>query len=85
VGEIERGRTSPTVNTYARLATVLGIEPGAALTQSYRRPRTQTTVPVWAAVRPTLDLLKKPEIRWPMRRVRPILYSKSPIFRPASW
>lgn len=41
--------------------------------------------PTTQAIRPTSVLLKEPKIRSPMCRVGPILYSKSPILRPASW
>jgi DNA-binding XRE family transcriptional regulator len=37
VSKIERGRKSPTIDTYARLAGVLGLEPSALLPKATRR------------------------------------------------
>jgi DNA-binding XRE family transcriptional regulator len=39
VSKIERGRKSPTIDTYARLATALGIEPAWPPTEIPRRPQ----------------------------------------------
>jgi DNA-binding XRE family transcriptional regulator len=46
VSKIERGRKSPTIDTYARLATALGIEPGRPAAKSPRRRQTRRAVPV---------------------------------------
>lgn len=56
VSKIERGRKSPTLDTYARLATALGMDPGGPLGQSSRRPRLSGRSRREPAVRPTLVL-----------------------------
>jgi len=46
ISKIERGRKSPTIDTYARLATALGIEPDRPLAKSLGRPKVRRVVPV---------------------------------------
>jgi ribosome-binding protein aMBF1 (putative translation factor) len=46
VSKIERGRKSPTIDTYARLATALGIYSAWPIAKSPRRPQSARAVPV---------------------------------------
>jgi ribosome-binding protein aMBF1 (putative translation factor) len=41
VSKIERGRKSPTIDTYARLAAALGIEPGWPIAKTHRRSQSR--------------------------------------------
>jgi ribosome-binding protein aMBF1 (putative translation factor) len=46
VSKIERGRKSPTIDTYARLATALGIAPGWPVAKSPGRRQTRRALPI---------------------------------------
>jgi DNA-binding XRE family transcriptional regulator len=46
VSKIERGRKSPTIDTYARLASALGMEPGLPLDKPLRRSPARRVVAV---------------------------------------